>query len=187
MIIYKATNLINGKIYIGQTVYSLIDRANGHVSKSNTTKNNYFHNAIKKYGASNFKWQVVCLCPNIKSLNEQEEYYIAYYNLMNNGYNLKSGGLNNLFSDKSKNKIRSAMTGKKHSEETKNKISIARTGKKHTKHTKIIMSINNARANLGRKCSEEIKEKMRQSHLGKSHSEETKLKMKKAWEKRRNK
>ena len=54
MIIYKITNIINGKSYIGQTAYSLNERWLSHLSDMVKKKdNNYFHNAIRKYGWDN--------------------------------------------------------------------------------------------------------------------------------------
>ena len=105
MIIYKVTNLINNKVYIGQTIKTLEQRKNNHIKSANKENGFYFHKSLKKYGEENFKWQVICICPNIESLNEQEEYYITHYNSMNEGYNLTSGGENYTRSEKTKRKI----------------------------------------------------------------------------------
>ena len=52
LIIYKATNLVNGKIYIGQTINTLEYRKNQHFreARCEKRKNIYFHNALNKYG-----------------------------------------------------------------------------------------------------------------------------------------
>ncbi len=105
MIVYRATNLINGKIYIGQTIKTLTRRKSKHLYDTNHGSPLYFHKALRKYGFNNFKWQVICICPNINILNEQEEYYIAFYNSMNNGYNMTSGGKNYIPSEETKQKI----------------------------------------------------------------------------------
>lgn len=55
MIIYKVTNLINNKIYIGQTRYSLNIRKASHLHQSKNNSIVYFHRAIKKYKKENFK------------------------------------------------------------------------------------------------------------------------------------
>lgn len=57
MIIYKATNKFNGKIYIGQTINSLEYRSNQHKRDANRVnkKNYYFINAIAKYGFQEFE------------------------------------------------------------------------------------------------------------------------------------
>lgn len=94
-LIYKATNKINGKEYVGQTNNTLGERKKQHIQSAlNSRKEptNYFHKAIKKYGKDNFKWEI--LEDNILSenLNEREKYWIKYYDTFNNGYNLTEGG-----------------------------------------------------------------------------------------------
>lgn len=87
-IIYKITNKVNGKSYIGQTRYTLEFRWRQHLHKKDNT---YFHNAIKKYGAGNFSLEVLEECP-YSNLNEREIFYIAKYDTFNSGYNLTIGG-----------------------------------------------------------------------------------------------
>jgi predicted GIY-YIG superfamily endonuclease len=53
-IIYKVTNSINGKIYIGQTTKALKERIKGHYDAHKNTKN-IFHKTLKKYRFKNFK------------------------------------------------------------------------------------------------------------------------------------
>ncbi|MEE9573043.1 MAG: GIY-YIG nuclease family protein [Candidatus Neomarinimicrobiota bacterium] len=106
MIIYKATNLINGKVYIGQTTKTLTERMEGHIEKAGGYSQTYFQRSIIEHGVDNFKWEVICICPNIDSLNEQEQYYIALYDSMNNGYNRTSGGVYYKMSDARKEEIR---------------------------------------------------------------------------------
>jgi group I intron endonuclease len=95
MLIYKATNLINGKIYIGQTTLSLEERIKYH-KRDSQRLDTYFYRAIKKYGWEAFKWEVIH--DNIKTieeLDELEKYYIALYDTFDNpkkGYNTQSGG-----------------------------------------------------------------------------------------------
>ena len=55
--IYKYTNLINGKIYIGQTKQTLEQRDYKHQTQLND--NTYFHRAIKKYGRKNFSLELI--------------------------------------------------------------------------------------------------------------------------------
>lgn len=87
-IIYKITNKVNGKSYIGQTRYTLEFRWRQHLHKKD---NVYFHNAIKKYGAENFSLEVLEEC-DLDKLNSREIFYIAKYNTFENGYNLTLGG-----------------------------------------------------------------------------------------------
>lgn len=87
-IIYKITNKVNGKSYIGQTRYTIEFRWRQHIHKKDNT---YFHNAIKKYGVDNFIVEKLEEC-NIEDLNEREIYYIAKYNTFKDGYNSTIGG-----------------------------------------------------------------------------------------------
>lgn len=98
MIIYKVTNKINNKIYIGQTINSLEHRRKQHEKDCRRNKyyNNRFHNALIKYGFDNFIWECLCECVSIEELNSKEQYYISEYNTTDKalGYNLKFGGNN---------------------------------------------------------------------------------------------
>lgn len=87
--IYKITNLINGKCYIGQTNnYKrrfLEHRAKGYSSEG--VKILYF--AFDKYGLDNFNFEIIEECENY---NEREKYWIQCYDSFNNGYNMTIGG-----------------------------------------------------------------------------------------------
>ena len=95
MLIYKATNIQNNKVYIGQTVKSLSQRKSEHKHRflyaDTHTK---FYNAIKKYGWDNFIWEVVeeSIDWTQDELNSKEKYYIQLYNSIEDGYNTLSGG-----------------------------------------------------------------------------------------------
>lgn len=97
--IYKFTNKVNGKVYIGQSV-NISQRKNMHFFNSykldNRDSKTYFHKAIRKYGVDNFEHEIIELCPKEK-LNEREMYWIAYYHSddRKHGYNLTKGGFNN--------------------------------------------------------------------------------------------
>lgn len=90
--IYKVTNKINNKIYIGQTIFSLEERWYRHQIKAKLDKtNNKFYNAINKYGIKNFYPEVIEECPE-EELDNREKYWITYYDSYNNGYNSTLGG-----------------------------------------------------------------------------------------------
>jgi group I intron endonuclease len=92
MIIYKITNKINKKAYIGQTIMSLKRRWTGHIYKSKKS-NTPLHNAIKKYGADNFIIQEIGGANSQSELNYQEWLLIYNHNtLWPNGYNMMEGG-----------------------------------------------------------------------------------------------
>lgn len=86
--IYKTTNLKNGKIYIGQHVASKFE-PNKYIGSGCL-----FKAALKYYGISNFKCELLATCNSINELNELEKYYIKYYNSQDRsiGYNIADGG-----------------------------------------------------------------------------------------------
>ena len=85
--IYKVTNKINGKVYIGQSV-DIGKRWRQHMTAED---DNYFHKAIQKYGVENFEWEIIEKCKK-KDLDEREIYWIEYYDSFNKGYNCTKGG-----------------------------------------------------------------------------------------------
>ena len=91
--IYKITNTINGKFYIGQTIQNVKERFYQHCATkcSKAVSNMAIHRAIKKYGKSNFTVEVI---EEVEStnLNDRERYWIRYYDSYNNGYNSTEGG-----------------------------------------------------------------------------------------------
>ena len=93
--IYKITNLVNGKSYIGQSV-NIQKRFNAHKSVAfNPNDKNYnypLYRAIRKYGIENFSFDVLEEC-DISELNNKEIYYISKYNTHGEfGYNQDDGG-----------------------------------------------------------------------------------------------
>ena len=118
LIIYKVTNKVNGKIYVGQTINELSHRRRQHENsyKYESTKNGVFARAMKKYGKENFTWEVIDSASSIGELNEKEIYWIKELNtLVDNGmgYNSNKGGLNGEHSETTKRKIGDAQRGDK--------------------------------------------------------------------------
>ncbi|MBQ9391951.1 MAG: GIY-YIG nuclease family protein [Lachnospiraceae bacterium] len=92
--IYKVTNKINNKVYIGQTIQSVKDRWYRHCGKSGISEaemNTHFKRAILKYGKENFILETIETC-DVALLDEKEQYYIKLYDSYNNGYNFTLGG-----------------------------------------------------------------------------------------------
>ena len=91
--IYKITNTINCKSYIGQTIQNVKERFYQHCATkcSKAVSNMAIHRAIKKYGKSNFTVEVIEEIDSA-NLNDRERYWIKYYNSYNNGYNSTKGG-----------------------------------------------------------------------------------------------
>ena len=92
--IYKVTNKINGKIYIGQTIQTVKERWYRHCGKSGISKaelSTHFKRAILKYGKENFLLETIEVCDS-SQLDEREKFYISYYDSYKNGYNSTTGG-----------------------------------------------------------------------------------------------
>ena len=91
--IYKITNLINGKEYIGKTNLTIEDRFKQHIrdSKRKRFEKRPLYDAINKYGIENFIVEKVEQCKE-DLLNEREQYWIDHYNTYHNGYNATIGG-----------------------------------------------------------------------------------------------
>ena len=95
MLIYKATNVLNNKSYIGQTTTTFNNRISGHKHRAlYENDNNKFYNAIRKYGWENFIWEIVEESSDWtqEQLNQKEQYYIKLYNTIDEGYNILKGG-----------------------------------------------------------------------------------------------
>jgi group I intron endonuclease len=202
MIIYKTTNLINNKIYVGQ------DSKN---DPSYLGSGKIIKDAIKKYGESNFIKEILEECTTKEELDEREIYWINKLNSINSeiGYNLALGGnspmKNRRHTDKTKIKLSLLWKGKKRTPENKEKLSKSKTGTKHTEETKKKISKSGKgriAPNKGIKTSEETKEKQRLAKVGKKltkdhinkivaknkgrkNTEEAKANMRLAWEKRK--
>lgn len=90
MIIYKITNLVNGKVYIGQTIHPIERRWYQH---KKVKCDSLIHKAIVKYGEENFTIEEIDSAVDSDDLNDKEVFWIAHYNsLAPNGYNLGAGG-----------------------------------------------------------------------------------------------
>jgi hypothetical protein len=190
MIIYKLTNLINGKSYIGQTRRSVEVRWKQHCYRFKDKM--AIDLAIKKYGQNNFKIEIIASVLKLEYLDEVERLLIKQHNtLYPNGYNLTDGGSNgHIITDETKKrmsesakiklitkehreKIRLSHIGFKHSIETKRKISLAKKGKKlgpmHSEEMKKQWSVEQTGSGnrfFGRKHSPESIAKMSKSKKG---------------------
>ena len=97
MLIYKITNTINNKSYIGQTIKTAEERWKEHQAHAfgshPNDQNKTLYKAIRKYGVENFTFEV--LQDNIETfeqLDKAEIYWIDYYNSFVKGYNKTFGG-----------------------------------------------------------------------------------------------
>ena len=113
MIIYKITNKINGKIYIGQTIQALNARMRQHLSPPKSHTISAIDAALKKYSINSFTIEIIDAAESIEELNEKEIYWISYYNsLAPNGYNLTEGGKNAKHEQSTRDKISAANAGR---------------------------------------------------------------------------
>jgi group I intron endonuclease len=133
MIVYLATNWVDGKQYVGITRNNLNNRIWHHLNFSTS----YFGNALKKYGIQSFEIRVIDSANDWNTLCEKEKAWIKKLDTQYpNGYNLTGGGeglaeisefTRKKLSDAAKLRV-SPMKGRKHSEASKLKMSKNRTG-----------------------------------------------------------
>ena len=186
--IYKITNKVNEKVYIGQSW----DVENRWLKHKRNTHNKHLLGAFNKYGIENFIFETVMTFkdgPFTQSyLDKFEDYFIQQNDCMNQkkGYNKKGGGSNGKLSEETKKKVSESHIGIKPSNETCFKISKTLTGKKQSEETKQKRSISNTgqkrtpeqiermiSARSYPPMSEETKEKIRQKNIGRKRSFES--------------
>lgn len=120
--IYKITNAVNGKVYIGQTSKTIEERFAAHIKKAKQHTNRYLYDAMNHYGYDKFKVSKIEECDD-SLLDEREKYWIARLNcIMPNGYNMTEGGGGG-----------DTWTNNPHKEETAMKLIVANRGKKRSK------------------------------------------------------
>lgn len=118
MIIYKVTNLINGKLYIGQTTQTFEKRRQQHENSINykSCDRMVFTRALRKYGIDNFEWKIIDEAKTQDELDEKEIYWIDKLNTIvdsGKGYNSNFGGNGGRHSELTKFKIGDAQKGSK--------------------------------------------------------------------------
>lgn len=161
MFIYKVTNKINQKQYVGQTTRTISIRFLQHCKWSTSA----LGNAIKKYGKDNFYTELLSKCDSPECLDSCEDYWIDHFQtLAPNGYNLVTGGRRHrvwsetslVKASKSKLGIKNPQYGKLSSQTQKNKASLANKGKPKSLEHRAKLSA----ANIGKKASVETRLKM---------------------------
>ena len=142
-VVYKITNLINNKIYIGQTTQKINRRFLQHCEK----RKSIISIAINKYGKDKFKLEILESCESLEELNTKEKEHIIKNNsIVPFGYNLSSGGNNFKHNKETKLKLSKlkkgkpckaqslAMQGKKQSIETRKKKALQKGIKTFSVH-----------------------------------------------------
>jgi group I intron endonuclease len=118
MVIYKIENLVNGKLYIGQT---RIKDTNARWAKhkyslrQNNHGNPYLQAAYNKYGANAFKYEIIYTAQTSEELNKMETELIIKHKTLDRsfGYNLRGGGDNLLISAETREKMKIAQNDSK--------------------------------------------------------------------------
>jgi group I intron endonuclease len=172
-IIYKATNIINGCGYVGQTTMTFERRKKKWKNAAKNGSNLLFCQAIREFGFDNFTFKILCECTSKTDLNHTEENMIIIHHT-----HYTEGGYN-------KQKRSQGNQGWHHSEETKKRLSeLSKTQQRnknwhHTEEAKKKMSeVQKGNTNsLGKITSEETKRKISIAKKGIPRSEETKRKI----------
>lgn len=142
--VYKIVNLLNGRVYVGQTKEKFQRRFCFHRWKlrKGSHDNKYLQNAWNKYGEDNFVFEVIEVL-SINEIDEREKYWIKYYREQPEGcYSIQDGGqpknLGVYVSVESRKRVgelnRQRLLGSKLSQETKQKMSNVRKGKRVLRH-----------------------------------------------------
>lgn len=130
--IYKITNLINNKIYVGKSTVPLIVRIRRHCYEVRKGTNRYLYDAIRHYGWDSFRIEVIESLISKENLSDREKFWIKMLktNDPNFGYNMTEGGDGGALPREILIRLANDRRGKPISEETKRKISIGNKGKK---------------------------------------------------------
>lgn len=174
--VYKITNSVTGKIYIGSAI-NIKFRWQRHLSylRRGTHENEYLQRAFKKQGEAAFIFDVLEYCKESECI-EREQFYIDKYTptLVEIGYNMcpiAGSARGRVMSPEARAKISKGNMGKPKSAEARHAMSAAKTGKKtypmseEQKH-KIRLT------RIGKKASDETKQKLSIAHTGKKQSAE---------------
>lgn len=164
-IVYKHTSP-SGKVYIGITQQTPSRRfnSNGYGYKDNE----YFYQAIKKYGWNNFKHEILYSGLSKEIACETEIELIAKYNSANRkyGYNISLGGEHSTPSEETRNKISESLKGHVLSEDHRRKIGEASKGRIHSEETRRRIGEANKISHKGKILSEDHRRKISASGGG---------------------
>jgi len=192
--IYKATNNINNKVYIGFTQNfkkRIASHKIGSRNYSNKERKSSFYEAILKYGWNNFSWEIIYQSKELfHTKNEMEPFFIIEYNSYcgfdkSNGYNLTLGGegsTGRICEEKTKQKLKELMSEKYNTPEIKERQRrfaidwwncLSESEKiSHAEKSRHEIPWNKGKSGEFRH-SKETKEKMSKSQMGHSSYERT--------------
>ena len=166
--IYRLTSP-SGKFYIGLTSFDAITRFKRHINNWKCNRKSKLYAAFNKYPPETWLVESIYQSEFKDEIKQKEKYYIAYYNTIENGYNILPGGELSRFgvphTDEAKQKISvtSSRPRKPFSDEWKNNIRKARLGTKATPETLAKLKLRTPPM-LGKHHSEETKQKLRKNH-----------------------
>lgn len=126
--IYLITNTVNMKVYVGQTNGKIRHRFWTHCNSDGCPK---IHRAIKKYGVEQFRIRTLLRVDSQEAADAFEIRYIDYFNSIENGYNLKTGGSRGCHNEETKEKIRLAHLGSKRTPEQCATMAASKMGEKN--------------------------------------------------------
>ena len=86
-VIYKATNILTEKVYIGKTCATVNRRAKGHWRDAKTKQRTKFHKALIEFGFDSFRWEIVDVFLTRKESRIKERIWINKHNSITEGYN----------------------------------------------------------------------------------------------------
>lgn len=173
--IYRATNLVNNKTYVGFDS-KWPHRQKDHICKAGKRYYGIFTRALAKHGCDNFVWEILYQSRDgDHTLNVMEGYFIAENQSFGpSGYNLTLGGegcLGMVQSEETRQKM--SVAHKNRSAETRQKMSDNRKGKPRSAETRAkISAANRARGPM----SNETRQKISAANKGKTRSAETRSK-----------
>jgi group I intron endonuclease len=111
MHIYRITNTINNKMYIGQTIQKNPKmRWYDHCARTRNGQNNHLYNSMRLYGVDNFVWEVIDSADTLDELNLKEQHWLDEYRKITEVYNIREAGNNKTHSEKSKEKMKESQT-----------------------------------------------------------------------------
>ena len=109
MYIYKITNNVNNKVYIGQTVQSNVKmRWYSHCDYARKGKKSYLYDSMRKHGIDQFRWEIIDQATSLEQLNSKEQQWLEHYKSVGIVYNNREAGGNKLHSVESIERMRVA-------------------------------------------------------------------------------
>ena len=190
-LIYKITNVKNGKMYVGQTKRGLKERWSQHVYNAvNHVSDSHFKRAIRKWGADAFVAEILIDNLSLEDANRYEELFVELLGTFESGYNSTRGGDNHEMTEEVLKKMSEAFKGENnpmygrrgencpwygrtHSQESRQKMSESRRGDKNYMYGRR----GEKSPMYGRTLSLETKQKISKAMRGRTLSKETKQKL----------